>query len=140
MAGRPRFKPTAKQRERVKLLKADGWSNDRIAAQIGVSRNTLEAALAAELEFGADAKRMEVLENLAVASKKGNASASRLLIDRFDVASTLRREHPVTEERAAPKEKLGKKVAAELAAQQPDDSTEMGGLMKRRMEKTRTLN
>ncbi len=32
--GRPPFKPTAKQRERVKLLKADGWSNAPLTAII----------------------------------------------------------------------------------------------------------
>ncbi len=129
MARGSRFKPTRAQRERVKLLKADGWSNERIAALIGVARNTLEAAFAAEIEFGADQKKAEVLEDLKAASKKGNASAARQLLDRFDTAKALRPEPTI-----APKPpKLGKKQIEQQAAETPDLSTEMGELLARRM-------
>jgi len=74
MAGRPRFKPTPKQRNRVKLLKADGWSNERIAAQIGISPDTLAIAFVEEIQFGADAKRLEIIEAMERAATKGNAS------------------------------------------------------------------
>ncbi|KAF0097829.1 MAG: hypothetical protein FD144_4778 [Rhodospirillaceae bacterium] len=132
MTGRPPFKPTAAQRAKVELMKAVGWSNERIAAQLKISRNTLEKAFLAELEFGADSKRLQVLENLEKASKKGNASASKQLLDQFDVAATLRPNVPAAPEETA-KPKLGKKAAAEEAAQRPDPSTEMGDLMARRM-------
>lgn len=138
MTGRPPFKPTAPQRNRVKLLKAAGWSNERIAAQMEISRNTLEDRFAAELEFGADAKRLEVMENLLRASKRGNASASKQLLERFDQAPTLRPD--AASETAAPEEKLGKKEALQRQAENPDPSSEMGELMARRMEQTRRLN
>lgn len=83
---RPRFKPTAKQRERVKLCKADGWSNERIARQLGISRPTLEQYFAEEIEFGADTKRLELIEAMDAAAKKGNASAGKWLHERFDAA------------------------------------------------------
>ncbi len=91
---RPRFKPTAKQRDRVKLCKADGWSNDRIARQLGISRPTLEQYFAEEIEFGADAKRIELIEAMDAAAKKGNASAGKWLHERFDAA----RAAPLTEQ------------------------------------------
>ncbi|CAB4167428.1 hypothetical protein UFOVP860_19 [uncultured Caudovirales phage] len=124
MAGRPRFKPTKKQRERVKLLKADGWSNERIAAQLTISRNTLEAAFATELELGADAKRVENLEAAEAAAKKGNASAIKWLAGRFDLARVAHQgvslESPAeTEEARSPK--LGKKE------QQQRDATKIAG-------------
>lgn len=124
MAGRPRFKPKPKQRERVKLLKADGWSNERIAAQLAISRNTLEAAFALELEFGADAKRVENLEAAEKAAKKGNASAIKWLAGRFDLARVAHqvaaRESPAENEEAR-SPKLGKKE------QQQRDATKIAG-------------
>lgn len=141
MTGRPRFKPTGAQRSSVKLMKADGWSNERIAAQLGISRNTLESSLAAELQYGADSKKLEWMQNLEKASKKGNASASKQLLDRYDLAATTRPNQPGV---AAPAEarppKLGKKEAAQLEAEQPDESTDMGGLMARRMNLAAKLN
>ena len=112
--GRPRFKPTKAQRDRVKLLKADGWSNERIAAQLGISRNTLEQALAAELEFGSDAKRVELLEAMEKAAKKGNASAGKWLADRYDVA---RAAHQVEQREEPRPQVLGKKEQRQEAAE-----------------------
>ena len=108
MAGRPRFKPTPKQRERVKLLKADGWSNERIAAQLGVDPGTLAAAFANEIQFGADAKRLELIEAMERAAKKGNASAGKWLHDRYAAASAAHQ----LEERATPSEPVAAKAPA----------------------------
>lgn len=118
MAGRPRFQPTAKQRERVKLLKADGWSNERIAAQIGIAHDTLAAAFKSEIEFGADAKRIELIEAMERAAKKGNASAGKWLHDRFAAAGAaqqlVNRERPAEGPKA---EKLGKREERQQAAE-----------------------
>lgn len=121
MAGRPRFKPTKPQRDRVKLLKAAGWSNERIASHLEISRNTLEAAFVMEIQFGADAKQAQILANLEAASKKGNASASKQLLDRFDLARAneqlaSRRNEP--EEPEAKLQKQGKKELQQEAAEQ----------------------
>ena len=117
--GRPKFKPTAKQRDRVKLLKADGWSNERIAAQLGVDPGTLAVAFASEIEFGADAKRIEVIEAMQAAAKKGNASAGKWLHDRFATARAAEqvasREMPAAAPEPRP-EKLGKKQLQKEAA------------------------
>lgn len=84
--GRPRFKPTTSQRDRVRRLKADGWSNDRIARVLGISRNTLEAAFAEEIEFGLDLKLDEVLELAEKGAKKNNATLIKWLAQRRDLA------------------------------------------------------
>jgi hypothetical protein len=119
MVGRPPFKPTKAQRDAVKLMKADGWSNERIAAQLEVARNTLEKAFATELEFGADSKRLKVLKDLDKASSKGNASASKQLLERYEVAKAAQvlrdREQPGEPAREA---KLGKKEQQQQAAEQ----------------------
>lgn len=120
--GRPNFKPTPTQRERVKLLKADGWSNERIARRLGIARNTLEKVFAWELEDGADEKRAELLDYALKGAKKGNASLIKWLIDRNDRA----RAHSEIERRAqGPREtpeetpeKLGKKAERQKAAEE----------------------
>lgn len=118
MAGRPRYKPTKPQRDRVKLLRADGWSIERIAAQLGIAHTTLMSAFASEIEFGADAKRIELIEAMQAAAKKGNASAGKWLHDRFDLARAARQ----VDERALPAApKLGKKELQQEAA------TKVGG-------------
>lgn len=78
--GRPAFEPNYRQRDDVRLLKADDWSDERIARYIGISRNTLLEHFAEELEDGADRVRAQVLRDLKLASSKGNsAAADRLL-------------------------------------------------------------
>lgn len=113
MAGRPSFKPTKAQRERVKLLKADGWSNERIARNLGIARNTLELHFAGELSDGADLKSAEILTAMEKAAKSGNVSAGKWLHERFAQARAARELEnrasapaPAEEERH---EKLGKK-------------------------------
>lgn len=123
MAGRPRFKPTKVQRERVKLLKADGWQNDRIARHLGIARNTLEAAFAEEIEFGLDVKQAELLASADKAAKKGNATMIKWLADRRDAARAAaqvagREQQPAstqsTEAKPPPK---GKKELAQQSAE-----------------------
>src|SRR5688572_10858360 len=86
MAQGKRFTPTKQQRDRVKRLKADGWSNDRVARLLGISRNTLETAFAAEIEFGLDLKQDELIEYADKGAKKGNATLIKWLADRRDAA------------------------------------------------------
>ena len=107
---RPRFKPTSAQRDLVKLLKADGWPNERIATYFGIARNTLETTFAPEIEFGADFKRAKLLEWMQAAARKGSVAAGRWLAARFDAvaaAAAIEKKQP----------KLGKKERQQEAAQ-----------------------
>lgn len=80
------FEPTEDDRERVSLLKADGWSNERIAKQLGIARNTLEKVFTEELATGGDKVRSQVLAAMMEAAKRGSATAGRMLIERFAAA------------------------------------------------------
>lgn len=79
--GRPEFEPTQRQREDVKLCKADEWSDDRIARQLGISRNTLLKHFAEELAYGADQVRMRNLRNLQRLADAGSVPACRELLE-----------------------------------------------------------
>jgi hypothetical protein len=125
MAGRPPFKPTKAQRDDVESMKADGWSNDRIALQLRISRPTLEKAFADELQYGRDKVQLENLKNLRRMAKK-NASAAKQLNDRIAVAGAVMPDAPTKEP------KLGKKERQQIEAETPDMSTEMGELLARR--------
>lgn len=83
---RPQFNATAALRDGVRRMKADGWSDDRIAGRLGINRGTLLKHFAMELEFGADAVEVEMLETMWAAAKRGNVSALRWLAKRMDAA------------------------------------------------------
>jgi hypothetical protein len=135
VAGQPPFKPTPSQRRDVETLKAESWSNDRIAHVLGVSRPTLEKHFVQELQHGRDRVQLETLRSLRKLAKK-NASANRQQLDRLAAAGTLRPDQP-----DPPKEpKLGKKEQQQLAAEKPDQSTDMGAMMASRMATVRKLN
>ena len=132
MAGRPAFKPTRDQRSDVEIMKADGWSNERIALQLRIARNTLEQYFADQLQYGADLVRLENLRNVRRMAKK-NASAAKQLNDRLDLAAT-RRPDGGDEPPAPTKEtKLGKKERLQREAENPSTDSEMGELMATRM-------
>lgn len=132
MAGQPPFKPTKAQRGDVETMKADGWSNDRIALQLRISRPTLEKHFADELQYGRDTVQLENLKNLRKMAKK-NASAAKQLNDRLDLAAT-RRPDGGDEPPAPTKEtKLGKKERLQREAENPSLDSEMGELMAARM-------
>lgn len=123
MAGQPPFKPTKAQRTDVESMKADGWSNERIALVLRVSRPTLEKHFANELQYGRDVVQLENLRNVRRMAKK-NASAAKQLNDRIALAGAVMPEPP------APK--IGKKELQQIEAENPDRSTEMGELLARR--------
>lgn len=127
MAGQPPYKPTRAQRGDVESMKADGWSNERIALQLRISRPTLEKHFAAELQYGRDTVQLENLRNLRKMAKK-NASAAKQLNDRIAFAETARPEPA-----SAKPPKLGKKEIQQIEAETPDVSTEMGELLAKRM-------
>lgn len=132
MAGRPAFKPTKDQRADVETMKADGWSNDRIALQLRISRPTLEKTFADELQYGRDTVQLENLKNLRKMAKK-NASAAKQLNDRLDLAATRRPDGGDEPLAPAKETKLGKKERLQREAENPSTDSEMGELMAARM-------
>lgn len=80
--GRPPFEPTEKDRNKIKLLLALGWSTARIANGVGVSPATVKRYFRAELKVRdamrdrLDARRFEIAMEQANA---GNITALREL-------------------------------------------------------------
>jgi DNA-binding CsgD family transcriptional regulator len=57
----PRFKPTAKQRERVMICKADGMRAQQIARLLGIDVETLSNEFSRELKLGVKIIRQRLL-------------------------------------------------------------------------------
>lgn len=126
--GRPEFEPTYQQRNDVRLWAADDWAEERMARQLGISRNTLRKHFAAELEHGADIVRTEVLRDLKRASASGKVAASRELLTRLDeIAPPAAPKAPVDETPAA--EPLGKKAQAKIDAVSAEQGTAWADLV-----------
>lgn len=76
--GRPPFKVTAAMRRRVAIAAGSGQiSHQQIAEGLGISRTTLYVHFQAELSVGANKHRLEVLEAMFKAAKKGNVAAAK---------------------------------------------------------------
>lgn len=121
--GRPRFEVTERNLNKVKLLLALGWANDRIAAAIDCSLATLKRYFRAELAERDKARDRLEAERVMVAAEaamNGNVGAMRVLsqlIDRNDRMQAERAfaDRPVEPEAAA--DTLGKKAMAKVRAQ-----------------------
>lgn len=124
--GRPPYEASEKDRNKVKLLLALGWSIPRIANGLGVSSATLKRYFRAELKERdamrdrLDARRFEIALEQAIA---GNITALRELgamIDRNDRMEIERQMGSKAAEDGQPSEKVGKKVIDEQRARAAD--------------------
>lgn len=130
--GRPQHVRTPESANKIKLLLALGWSNERIAHAMGLSLPTLRKHYFAELKIrliARDALEAKRAELLWAQCEKGNVGAMKafhqLLLDndRMRIADDLRRGATgETEEKSEPEAKparmapIGKKQGAVLAA------------------------
>lgn len=64
----------------MSVLAGARYSHQAIAAALGISRNTLEKVFRAELTSGAARRRMEVLDAMLRAAKRGNVSAMKAFL------------------------------------------------------------
>lgn len=131
--GRPPYEPTERDRNKIKLLLALGWSISRMANAIAVSPATLKRYFRAELKQRdamrdrLDARRFEIAMEQANA---GNVAALKELgkmIDRSDMMDIDRQLREAQSD--APKktsDKLGKKEAAAEAAKTAGEGSEWG--------------
>jgi hypothetical protein len=143
--GRPSHIPTQENRNRVNMLLAAGWSNERIAAALRVTMPTLRKHYFSELKYR-DVARDRLDATLLMKAwdgvQKGNVSAIRMfghLLEQNDLMNFGQTRKPRADEAQAKPEKapkLGKKEAALAAAHQPDVGTPLGELMARRQQST----
>jgi hypothetical protein len=135
--GRPAHIPTQEYRNKVKLLLAFGWNNERIARALAITLPTLRKHYFSELKFR-DEQRDRMSASLAARLWKevesGSVSAIKefqKLVDRNDLMLYGQTKPP--EGASEPKEqKLGKKEQALADALHPDMGSTLGDLMARR--------
>lgn len=127
---RPTFKPTAAQRRQVAIAAGGGMSHEEIAIGMGISRNTLEKHFETELSTGAYAKRLEVLQAMHAAAKRGNMTAAKAYLS-VDPKVAV----PPVPEGAGEKpsvkrvQAVGKKQQAQVDAATATKGTEWDGLL-----------
>jgi hypothetical protein len=101
-------------------------SHEDIALALGISRNTLERYFANELSVGASSKRMDAMEGLHRAAKKGNVAAAKQYL-----SGTMRTAPPPPPHPSqARTEPPGKKEQAQAAAKTAQHGTEWEDLLK----------
>lgn len=109
--GRPSYEVTERNRNKVKLLLALGWSNDRIASAIEASLATLKRYFRAELKVRdqmRDRMDAERMLRLAEEAGKGNVGAHRELSKQIDRNDRMEIERELASKPKAA-EKIGKK-------------------------------
>ncbi|BCA04187.1 hypothetical protein BDHH15_47590 [Bradyrhizobium diazoefficiens] len=141
--GRPEHVPTVENRNRVNMLLAMGWSNERIAAALRVTLPTLRKHYFSELRYRAVARdRLDatLLMKAFQGVDKGRLGPFLKLVERNDLMNFGQTSRPVAaapveaETKPAKPAKLGKKEEALLAAHQPNTGSPMGELMARRQQ------
>jgi type IV secretory pathway VirB6-like protein len=109
-SGRPPFEPTDEDREKVRVLKAGGMSNEAIATAVGIAVHTLTKHFSTDLEVGAAKITAEIMMARYNSAKAGNVSAQNKVLE---MAGAVRAQ----ESRAPKAEKLGKKEERQRAAE-----------------------
>ncbi|WP_373945067.1 hypothetical protein [Paracoccus marcusii] len=126
--GRPRKEATQEERNKVKMLLAVGWNNERIASILQLSLPTFRRNFFHELKVRPVARDMldaRRLELAMTAAQSGNVGAMRQvdrLLEKFDQmeAERMYAGKETGPEPAAPREKLGKKGMDEKLALDAD--------------------
>ena len=119
--GRPQHRPTVKTREKVATAAGGGMAHEDIALALGISRDTLEKHYARELSVGAAEKRLEVMQALRAAAKKGRVAAIKAYLEHEPFVAP-----PPAPEPSKPEQK-GKKEQAQDAARTAQHGTDWEG-------------
>lgn len=119
--GRPEFVVTDEDREKVRVLKAGGMSNEAIAEAIGISEPTLRKHFSLDLEVGAAKVTADVLMARYRSAMGGNVSAQNKWLEAAGAIPPKPRKV---------KEKpVGKKEAAQAEAETAHQSSDWGSLL-----------
>lgn len=132
--GRPEHKPTAATRRTVSIAAGGGMRHEDIAIALGITRPTLEKWYQAELSEVASLRRMEILQALHMAAKKGSSAAAKAyLAHEPQIAAPPmpageRSSEPAKAEAKAPA--IGKKEQAQADAVSAHVGTEWDSLLR----------
>ncbi len=120
-SGRRPFQPSEEDREKVRVLKAGGMTNDAVATAIGISVPTLTKHFAHELDVGTAKTRAELLLALHRSAMGGNVAAQKKALELVTAAAASDalkdREQPSAGPAEAPVAKKGKKELQQEAAE-----------------------
>lgn len=134
--GRPQHVASLENRNRVNMLLALGWSNERIAAALCITPPTLRRHYFSELKYrevARDRLNMRRAEQFWREAEKGNVGAMKAFGEFLKTSDLMEFGQTTRPPAATPKpEKLGKKEAALAAAKQPDAASPLGQLMAQR--------
>lgn len=110
--GRPEHKVTDEDREKVRVLKAGGMSNEAIAEAIGIAVKTLTKHFFPDLEIASAKVTADLLMARYQSAIGGNVSAQNKMLEQVGAVRAQNRRAP-TEPKP---EKLGKKEERQAAA------------------------
>ena len=119
--GRPEYVATDEEREKVRVLKAGGMSNEAIAEAIGISEPTLRKHFSFDIEIGAAKVTADILMARYRAAIGGNVSAQNKWLDAAGAVPPKGRK--------AKDPKPGKKEAAQTEADTAHQSSDWGNLL-----------
>lgn len=85
--GRPEYAPTDDEREKVRVLKASGMSQEAIAEAIGISVPTLAKHFTSELDRGTAKVRADLLMARYRSAMGGNVAAQNKMIEQVGAAA-----------------------------------------------------
>lgn len=135
--GRPSFKKTPENQDFVAVRAAAGWSQKRIADEMGVDEKTLRKNFSRELLSGAVLVEGIALDVLLRRVRQGHIPSVRLLLERIETTAPRRgrgREEGEVEERpdSPAGDTTAKKVQRDAHAQDvPDDYGELYARVRR---------
>lgn len=119
--GRPSFKKTEENQDFVAVRAASGWSQKRIAENMGIDEKTLRKNFSRELEHGALLVEGIMLDVLMHKVREGHTPSIRQLQDRLETAAP-RAPRARSQPEDIPDKPLGKKEQRlEDAQNVPDD-------------------
>lgn len=136
--GRPQHIASEQNRNKVMMLLAFGWNNERIARALGITPPTLRKNYFRELRFRDEARdRMDA--NLAMRlwtdSMAGNVGATKefiKLVERNDLMIYGQKQGG--EKPQGSPQKLGKKAQERVDALHPNTGSKLGEMMARRQQ------
>lgn len=108
-SGRKAYAPSDEEREKVRVLKAGGMSNEAIAEAVGISEPTLTKHFSSDLEIGAAKVTADVLMARYRSAIGGNVSAQNKMLEQVGAVRAQEKRSPATP-------KLGKKEERQIAA------------------------
>lgn len=113
------------------LRSAAGWTQENIAADMGIDPKTLRKNFSREMELGALMIEGQNLDVLSQKSREGNVSATKALDDMLARGQQRRADRRMRNpEGSKPTEKLGKKEEQRRAAEEAAEGEgAWGGLL-----------